>query len=474
MRGLARARAALTLGVVITAAAADAHAGGMYYVDRGVRPLGRGGAFVAGADDLGAMTYNPAGLADAGTSLLLDLAWVDVRTEFTRKAVVADSAGNETIVTSPRVEGKTPFLLIPTLGASFAPRGALDGFTFAAGIHAPYAAVSEYPTVADGQPAGSRYSLVSLDGTALVVAGAYIAYKPIEAIRFGAGFEALTGRLKSRVIFSASPQDRLLAAPESPEYDADSTLTTSTIFAPSGHFGVTAVPAKILRIGVAFHLPMHVDTPAELQITLPRAPAFDGARTEGSDVRVKTVLPAVLRAGIEVRPRDDTRIELAYVREFWNAHRAIEIEPTNLRVFGVLGFPSPFSVPPVSVPRNFRSSHSVRLGGELTVMNDPGVDLRAGIGFERSAVPPAYLSPLTADLDRLTLSIGAGVRPHPRWRIDAVFAHVFSWTEEVDPRTAGVYAINPVRGNPTVPVPINGGTYSNRGNVLGLGAVYTF
>ncbi|HTJ83123.1 MAG TPA: hypothetical protein VL400_15500, partial [Polyangiaceae bacterium] len=35
------------------AASSEAHAGGLYVTDRGVRPLGRGGAFVAGADDLG-------------------------------------------------------------------------------------------------------------------------------------------------------------------------------------------------------------------------------------------------------------------------------------------------------------------------------------------------------------------------------------------------------------------------------------
>ena len=47
-------------------AAAPADAGGLYYADRGVRPLGRAGAFVAGADDPGAITYNPAGMFDAG------------------------------------------------------------------------------------------------------------------------------------------------------------------------------------------------------------------------------------------------------------------------------------------------------------------------------------------------------------------------------------------------------------------------
>ena len=65
----ARYRAACA-GVVACAAWAsampEARAGGLYLADRGVRPLGRGGAFIAGADDLGAIAYNPAGLYDAG------------------------------------------------------------------------------------------------------------------------------------------------------------------------------------------------------------------------------------------------------------------------------------------------------------------------------------------------------------------------------------------------------------------------
>ena len=40
-----------------------ATAGGMYLSTRGVRPTGRAGAFVAGADDASALWFNPAGLA---------------------------------------------------------------------------------------------------------------------------------------------------------------------------------------------------------------------------------------------------------------------------------------------------------------------------------------------------------------------------------------------------------------------------
>src|SRR6202012_5472882 len=116
-----------------------------------------------------------------------------------------DSAGNPTTVTSPTSEGKTPFIPIPTIAGSYqTPNGM---FTFAGGVYAPYAALSEYPTTVNGQPAGSRYSLVSLDGSLLATVGAYVAVKPIEQIRIGAGFDALVGQLQSNLIFSASPQD---------------------------------------------------------------------------------------------------------------------------------------------------------------------------------------------------------------------------------------------------------------------------
>ena len=475
MRRALAAAALLSIGI----GSSTAHASGMYTSERGVRPMGRAGAFVAGADDLGAITYNPAGLADAKTSILADFSWVNVSTDFTRVATVTDSAGNPTTATSPTAHGSTPFLPIPTLAASYALN---DMFTFALGVYAPYAGLSEYPRTVAGQPAGSRYSLVSLDGSVLAVAGAYVAFKPIEEIRIGAGFEGLVGKLQSDLIFSASPQDRLLAAPESPEYDASAKLVTKTIFAPSGHFGITAVPHKVVRIGLAAHLPYHIDVPADLKVTLPRASAFDSATQAGSGVRVKTDLPATVRAGIEIRPTDKLRVEAAYVTELWNVHKELAIEPTNLSFNNITGFPSPFNVPPVSIPRKFHASNSFRLGGEMNVMRNTGdgphapvgLDVRAGVNYETSAVPDNYQSPLTTDLDHITLGLGASLSPLPNLRLDIMYAHLFGFSVDTNPKTAGISAVNPLQGNPTTPVPINAGHYESHTNIIGLGAAYTF
>lgn len=452
-------------------------AGGLYYSDRGVRPLGRGGAFVAGADDLGSIAYNPAGLADAKSSVLLDLAWVNVASEYTRRTIVSDSAGNTSVVTSPTVQGTTPFLLVPTLAGSWSPSVWHNMFTFALGVHAPYSSLTSWPATVDGQPSPSRYSLVTLDGTVLAVPGAYVAVKPIEELRIGVGIDALVGTLQSSQVFSASPQDRLLSAPESPEYDASAKLKTGTIFAPSAHFGVIAVPHRMVRVGLAYHLPYRVDVPAELDVTLPRASTFDNARQEGNSVRVKTSLPSTIRVGVEVRPLKDDRlrVEAAYVRELWNVHHEISVTPEDLRFYGVTGFPSPFNVPPIALPRNFRPTNSFRLGSELSVLERPlGVDVRGGVAYETSAVPSDYLTPLTADLDRLTLALGASIRPTSSLRLDVLYAHVFGFEQDADPKTAAVPAVNPIRGNPTVPSPINGGTYANHANIIGVGGMLRF
>ena len=42
--------------------AAQAHASAYYFLDSGTRAIGRGGAFVVGADDLSAQYFNPAAL----------------------------------------------------------------------------------------------------------------------------------------------------------------------------------------------------------------------------------------------------------------------------------------------------------------------------------------------------------------------------------------------------------------------------
>src|SRR5262245_29850252 len=69
--------------------ARKASAAGLFVTPHGARPLGRGGAFVAGADDLNAIYYNPAGVANidygqTGWSGFLDAAFILQNVAYTR------------------------------------------------------------------------------------------------------------------------------------------------------------------------------------------------------------------------------------------------------------------------------------------------------------------------------------------------------------------------------------------------------
>src|SRR5262249_6023233 len=102
--------------VALVATSGAAHAGGLYLPFRGVRETGRGGAFVAGADDAEALWDNPAGLAAlAGgaesVQLLLDAAYVGHSLTYTR----IDSGGN---LLAP-VSSDPQILPLPTLAAEF-------------------------------------------------------------------------------------------------------------------------------------------------------------------------------------------------------------------------------------------------------------------------------------------------------------------------------------------------------------------
>jgi long-chain fatty acid transport protein len=457
-----------------------AHAGGLYFSDRGVRPMGRGGAFVAGADDLGATWYNPAGLADVGNSVLVDASWMNFSGEFTRKSQVVDAGGTVRIFDYPQVSAATKFLPLPTLGFSRV-FGDEKQYTFAFSLLTPYAPLMSYPATVGGGPSPSRYSLISMEGSALVIPGGYLSIKLAKQFRIGFGVQLLVGKFASSVVFNANPGDRVVGAPEDPRYDTFSQLSAAPIITPSGNLGLIYEPTESIRLGAAFQLPYWINAPASNRVRLPTAPLFDKARQDGDAVHVKFRLPPIFRIGAELRTKfsDEQmlKVEAAYVREFWSVHDSIDVIPDNINLVGVTGFPSPFGIPRLSIPRNFQDSNSFRLGAEYSrkaFQQAQGLTLRAGVAYETSAIPRAYLSPLTLDSDKVTASVGVGLTVTKGLRIDAVYAHIFAFGATVSPGEAQIPRLNPVQGNPVAVEAINGGTYAFRADVMGLGAEYKY
>jgi long-chain fatty acid transport protein len=393
---------------------------------------------------------------------------------------VADAAGTIRIYDKyPTVKGTTPFLPIPTLAATYN-FGDKKEFTLAGGVFAPMAPIAKYPLTVNGQPSPSRYSLVSMDGTAMAIPGAYFAYKPIEEFRVGLGLQALVGTFKTRQVFSANPSDRLLAAPEDPNYDSLSELNVGPIIAPSANFGIVAIPEKHVHVGLSAQLPFWINAPAKMTFQLPTAAPFDKAYPEGDQGHVRFRLPAVIRAGVEYRTHvgDDTlSVEASYVREFWSLQDSIDVRSDNIRLYNITGFPSPFGIAPITIPRNFQDSNSFRLGGEYStkaVLKNNRTDFRAGVAYETTAVPTAWVGPLSLDSDKVTLGLGGSIHVAEHWRFDLVAALVLLQSVSVSPAEAKIPRVNPVKGNPTETEAVNGGEYSAHALILGLGGQYKF
>lgn len=209
-----------------------------------------------------------------------------------------------------------------------------------------------------------------------------------------------------------------------------------------------------------------------MSVKLPSAAPFDSASQQGNDARVKFRLPPILRLGVEARPIPSTRIELSYAHEFWSLHDTIDVVPENIALVGVTGFPSPFTL-----PRRFQDSNSIHLGGEHHLdfgKGDYGLDLRLGVFVRAERHPTAYLSPLTVDMNKVTVALGDSIYVGKHWRFDLTYAHVFAFDVDVSPDEAAIGRVNPVHGNPVPVEAVNGGHYSARADVLGVGLNYKF
>ncbi|HRI63154.1 MAG TPA: outer membrane protein transport protein [Polyangium sp.] len=473
-----RAIVGAMVGLSITSFDMSADAAGLYISERGVRPLGRGGAFVAGADDLGAIVYNPAGLADVGKTFLLDATYIHFASEYTRRTVVRQTDPNtgetisEQIHTFDPVQGSAPFLPIPTIGFSFVPK---EKWTVALGLWAPYAGIATYPDKLNGQAAPQRYSLLSLEGSALAVGGAYASYMVSPTLRIGAGVEVLAGIFKSTVVFSGCVPDKFFCAPEQPEWDVAAELNVGPIVAPSANAGVIWLPHPKVRVGFSGHLPFWVRSSGTIKTRLPSAAPFATAKQEGDEADVAFELPWNLRAGVESRPVENLRLELALAYDGWGVHDSIRVDPQGVALKNVVGFPETYYIPSVNLPREFQGAFSARLGGEYRIpVGKMKLDVRGGVGFETSAVPNEYVSVLTIDSNKITPTIGAGLTIGSV-RLDMVLGHAFFITQDVDPKKAKIGQVSPVVANPPAnPNIINGGTYAAGATMIGLGAMYTF
>ena len=474
--------ATVAVAFVVIAASLSASAGGLYTTDRGVRPLGRGGAFVAGADDLGALYYNPAGLVHAPRQVMLDASLMFMNIEYTRVARVrqvnpntGELTGQAWDRTYPTAKGAPSLLPLPTGAVSY--DFGLENAVFALGAWTPYAGVANYKRVVNGVPNPGRYMFLSFEGSTLIVPGVWAAYAFSPKLSVGAGFEMLVGNIIGESAINGGVPDRFMGASEDPNYDFISRMTIGPIFTPSGNIGIQANPLSNLRLGLAFQLPFYITAPTRPQGKIPSAAVFQDAYLSGDDATLKMTFPWIARAGFEAY-WDQLRIELAFVYEAWSMHDKATITPTGVAYRGVLTLPDEYVLQQQSVARNFKDTWSVRLGGEASFnVGAYKIDARAGVMYEQSAIPPEYLTTITTDLDKVVLGLGGSFHLSPSWRFDLMVARTFMVPVDVSAEKARFELPTAVRGHDTPSEfrdYVNGGRYKANATLIGVGFVRNY
>ena len=382
---------------------------------------------------------------------LVDAGLIFQSVDYTR----VDSGGN----VLPKVSSDNGILPLPFLGLSYRPDILERRLTFAFGLFVPYTGIPRYP---DNGP--QRYSLVSLDGTAAAVAELAVAVRITPEFYIGGGFQSLFFSLNNRTVLASCPQ--ISCSPEDPGFDTLAQVKVVAPFVPSANFGLLYVN-RWVRIGASVQLPYNVHGSGTVKTRLPSDPQFDGAVVVGDRIDVDLALPLTLRAGVEVRPHKQVRVEVGGDFEMWSVQRTLEFKPQGVYIDHIAGI-GRYELRPMRLDRGMRDSFSAHIGGEFDVL-PKRLTVRAGYLYESSAVPLEYLSVLTPDGNKHLVSIGGSVRIGT-WRLDVAYAHIFQQDRIVSMSKS--LQLNPIQ--PSIAVSVGEGRYEVRDDILSVGVEKRF
>lgn len=435
----------LFLASLGTLPGASAQAAGFYIGDLGTKAMALGGAHVAAPDDLTALHYNPAGLAERpGFDVRLDLSLVASHFEFDRRCPcvfperITDqdpAALDQALEATFRPATSTGLQPIPFLGAGYG--WSWLGLTVAAAAYGPMGASYDWGPrdYAAALTQAQRYSLIGAESLeANYQLGA--ALSPWPGLRIGAGL--IVSQLRSTqhlhiyantILTPFAENVSTVLDLEGQSFDIPVALSFED-FVPTWVLGASYQLPLGFVVGGSLRGPRSIDTVGHLAAELPTilSEAGIGVENGGGDVRVQFKLPLVARAGLQWTLPEVISGEVAVVYEGWSVHDRVALQADAVRL--TVGNEPPRSLGLLVLPRAWRDSASLRIGGQLHLL-EPWVTLAAGYFYEPSAIPKERLSAAAIDLPKHGLSAGifaefSGVG------LELAISHVFTGSQRVE------------------------------------------
>lgn len=476
------------LGVALATALASAPVladGGYYSGAVGARAAGRGGAFVARADDPTAISVNPAGLADLrGWRLEVGNTFSYNSYAFTR-APTLDYAnvqnGMPTPTTFAQVKNGTPAQAAdPFIGVTT--DFGLSDWGFGLAVFAPPGiAQEEFPTTGGQNYMMTKRQAIILD-TALSAA-----WKYRELFGLGVTAEWMSvPRLEYALMVDGNP----FQAPNDPvssQWDLLADTKGADWFIFNARVGAWVRPAPWFELAAAGQVvPTDIETHSTLSVNA-RDPNVQTALNR-TDVMIKLPLPMMARVGARYIGLDggierwDLELDVEY--ETWSRVNQFTVETHDL---SVTASGQKIPIGQIVVPKQWKDTVSVKLGGDVALVPDRW-KLRAGVYYESAVAKPAYANVDFPGGPQLGAALGGSflsgpleialtyqLRYQPTVTVSESDARVY---QQVPDSTCKAPYTDPTTCDPHLmgrPAPvINAGTYNATSHLLSLAVVYRF
>ena len=490
-----RARPARLLALAALSCAASfsgsARADGGYYSGvKGARAAGRAGAFTARADDVSAVGFNPAGLANIGTTMIqVGNRFSFNEHEFTRNPTLDwNDPEAPAYVEFPKVKNQAPWQVLDPLIGIATNFGLKDwGFAFAAYSPAGVARESYADT------GGQRYMMVRRNAQ-LIDYSLSAAWKFKDVFGVGASLVWIAvPTLDYSLIVNASPLRKENASAVRGNYDMYASMHGHDYFTLNAILGGWFKVADFLELGLSGQvIPSTISTESTIDV-VPASAAGNEVKLSrngkpANDVGLSLDLPMTARLGARYIHRQGKRelfdIEVDGVLETWSRVKTFHLDARDLMAESD-NMTVPFT--DIDVQKQWQTTVGVHLGGDFNVLPDH-LTARGGVYYETPVAKPAYANIDFANGKQLGFALGGSVHVS-KLEIALAYEYRTQPTVRVSDANARVYQSVPASACPapyTDPAlcdtnylgrpsaPANGGSYFAYSHVMSLDGIYRF
>ena len=443
--------------------ASSALAGRYFFSDAGIVATGRGGAWIAGANNQFAQYHNPAGLIRVRRPTV-NVGWSAVHQDVRFRRLKAEPETDTDLFYEP-VENQAKPFSIPQLGFTTPLPGKLgERIVVAVGFISPFAPSSLYP-----EEGPQRYTIKDT-GIYQFGVGPSVAVRLHPMLTLGAGVQWSYLQLTETIDITVNGIDDPTGdiAVEAAVVDP-STLT--------GNVGLLFDPVEPITLGLSFTPGSTYSARGEGTLDF-TGNAFEWLLNEPTyvddDIALAISLPHVARAGLAVRPVPTLEIEGAVVWQGWSSLEDIEITDIDVTVDT-----DSFLIPEdqrtvderIVLPAGLRDTVSLRLGAEWQA--DERLALRMGGFRETGALADDEVSVALVDTTKWQLGGGASAWTRDKnFRLDLaaavlLFPDLRVRDSTVDQIDAGVL-------DDVEPAIVGNGDLSSSGWVLGVQGSWSF